>query len=189
MTHPLIQQARMMARYNRLANERLYGACGGLSDGKRRRDRKGFFRSIHGTLNHILVGDRIWLGRFQGKSMPSTGLDAILYDDFAALETARRDEDRRIEAFAAGLEDSVLASTVSYKNNQGLRFDDPVPVLLTHLFNHQTHHRGQVHDMLSQTGIEPPSLDLHRVLIPTPGSALGSPGAAPDLAPLEPPGR
>lgn len=170
MTHPLIEQARMMARYNRLANRRLYDACAALPAEELERDRKGFFHSILGTLNHIMIGDRIWLGRFAGREMPSTGLDAILYADFAALRQAREAEDERIEDFAAGLDEAFLAATIGYRNNQGLRFDDPMPLLLTHFFNHQTHHRGQVHDMLSQAGIAPPSLDLHRVLIPVPGS-------------------
>lgn len=139
----------LLAEYNRRANDRLYDACATLSDAEHKRDRKGFFRSIHGTLNHILVGDRIWLVRFAGGAAPSTGLDAILNDDFAALRAARTEEDRRIFDFAAAITDDFLASSIRYINNEGLRFDDPVPLVIAHFFNHQTHHRGQVHDMLS----------------------------------------
>ena len=77
------------ARYNRLANETLYEACAGLSDEERRRDLGAFFKSVHGTLNHLLLGDRIWMTRFEGGSHPSTDLDAILFDEFAALRAAR----------------------------------------------------------------------------------------------------
>lgn len=164
----LIRHFQNLARYSRLANERLYGACSQLSDAERKRRRQAFFGSIHNTLNHIMVGDRIWLRRFEGKTVPSTGLDAILYEDFDALRAARAAEDDRIEAFAADLTPAFLNGTIRYVNNAGLEFDDPLAVLVPHLFNHQTHHRGQVHDMLSQTDVPPPSLDMHRVLIPAP---------------------
>ena len=157
----------MMARYNSLANRRLYDACAQLSDAERKKARPAFFKSIHGTLNHILIGDRIWLTRFSGREIPSTHLDAILYDEFEALRAAREQEDARIETFAAGLTDLFLECTVRYVNNEGKLFEDSVPMLVAHFFNHQTHHRGQVHDLLTQTDVAPPSLDLHRVLKPT----------------------
>ena len=169
MSDPQLDHFRMMARYNRLANERLYAACAELPDEARKRDRRAFFTSIHGTLNHLMVGDRIWLGRFAGQNMPSTGLDAVLYEDFDQLREARAAEDLRIETFAAGLNQAALASLIEYRNNEGHVFKDPMAVLLAHFYNHQTHHRGQVHDMLSQAGMSTPVLDLHRVLIPSPG--------------------
>ena len=168
MSNDLIKHFTMLSRYNTLANQRLYEACAQLDDDARHQIRPAFFRSIHGTLNHILLGDRIWLGRFAGREMPSTGLDAILYGDFDALWDARRLEDARIAAFTAGLEDAELETGIRYVNNEGRACEDPLPLLLSHLFNHQSHHRGQVHDMLSQTAVAPPSLDLHRVLHPTP---------------------
>ncbi len=164
----LTRHFQNLARYNRLANERLYQACAQLSDATRKQRRQAFFGSIHGTLNHIMVGDRIWLARFVGQTVPSTGLDAILYEDFGDLRAAREAEDARIEDFAANLTQEFLKGTIRYVNNAGMEFDDPVAVLVPHLFNHQTHHRGQVHDMLSQTEVPPPSLDMHRVLIPAP---------------------
>jgi uncharacterized damage-inducible protein DinB len=166
MSDPRLEHFRMLARYNAEANRLLYDACARLPDAERTRARPAFFRSIHGTLNHILVGDRIWMARFAGQAVPSTGLDAILYADFAALRVAREAEDARIEAFAAALQPAALAGSIRYVNHAGLPYDDPVPLLLAHVFNHQTHHRGQVHDLLSQTDVAPPSLDLHRVLRP-----------------------
>jgi uncharacterized damage-inducible protein DinB len=170
VTSTLSGHFHMLARYNSLANRRLYDACARLSDAERKRPRPAFFRSIHGTLNHILIGDRIWLTRFSGSEAPSTGLDAILYEDFAALRAAREKEDARIETFAASLTELFLECTVRYVNHEGKLFEDPLPMLVAHFFNHQTHHRGQVHDLLSQTEVAPPELDLHRVLKPTPGS-------------------
>ncbi|MEM9683963.1 MAG: DinB family protein [Pseudomonadota bacterium] len=159
-----------LARYNRLANERLYEACAALTDDTRKAIRPAFFKSIHGTLNHIMVGDRIWLARFEGREVPSTNLDAILFDAFDELRTARQDEDVRIERFAAGIDDNFLNGIVRYENNEGRLFEDPVSMLVIHFFNHETHHRGQVHDMLTQTDVAPPVLDLHRVLKPDPDS-------------------
>lgn len=155
-----------LARYNRLANERLYAACSALSDEERKRDRGAFFHSIHGTLNHILVGDRIWLARFEGREVPSTGLDAELYADFAELADARRAEDVRIEAMAARLAADGLGGPIHYVNNEGRSLTDPSELLLFHFFNHQTHHRGQAHDMLCQAGHRGLVLDMHRVLRP-----------------------
>jgi uncharacterized damage-inducible protein DinB len=113
-----------------------------------------------------MVGDRIWLARFSGEEVPSTNLDEILYEDFEGLWEARQAEDTRIEAFAAGIDEGFLGGTIRYVNNEGRTCDDPVDLLLAHFFNHQTHHRGQVHDMLTQTGVSPPVLDLHRVIRP-----------------------
>ena len=168
MSADLLAHFRLLARYNARANERLYDACARLPDAERKRPRPAFFHSIHGTLNHILLGDRIWMARFAGKTVPSTGLDAILYEDFAALRSARRAEDAGIEAFVAALRPAFLAGSIRYLNHEGQLHDDPLPLLLAHLFNHQTHHRGQVHNLLSQTDVPPPSLDLHRVLRPDP---------------------
>ena len=116
----LIRHFRRLAHYNRLTNARLYGACARLSEAERKKTRPAFFGSIHGTLNHILLGDRIWLARFEGESAPSTGLDTILYEDFGELQAARGAEDARLEAFAAGLTPEVLQGSIRYVNNAGL---------------------------------------------------------------------
>lgn len=156
----------MLAQYNTLANRRVYDACAELNDIDRKCLRPAFFKSIHGTLNHIIVGDRIWLARFEGKEVPSTGLDAILYQDFNQLVAARSLADIRIETFAAELGEEFLTRTIQYVNNQGNLLIDPVSLLLAHFFNHQTHHRGQIHDMLTQTSVGTPVLDMHRVIRP-----------------------
>jgi len=166
LTDALVRNFRMLARYNALANRRLYEACAHLPDAERKRRRPAFFGSIHGTLNHLMVGDRIWLARFAGEEASSTNLDAILYEDFGELREAREEEDSRIEAFAAGLDERFLKGTIRYVNNDGRTLEDPVELLVAHFFNHQTHHRGQVHDMLTQTEVPPPVLDLHRVIRP-----------------------
>lgn len=162
----LIKHFQMLARYNTLANSKLYEVCTQLSDTERKRIRPAFFKSIHATLNHIIVGDRIWLTRFEGKQIPSTGLDTILYQDFDQLRKARIAEDERIETFAASLTEEFLAKTIEYQNNTGKICTDPTDLLVAHFFNHQTHHRGQIHDMISQTQIAPPSLDMHRLIRP-----------------------
>ncbi|MUL36106.1 DinB family protein [Gloeocapsopsis dulcis] len=162
----LTNHFQLLAKYNTLANRKLYEACAQLSDDERKQTRPAFFKSIHGTLNHIMVGDRIWLGRFEGKAMPSTNLDAILYKDFDELRQVRQTEDERIKNFAAGLTEDFLSSTIQYKNNSGRVCNDPTNLLVAHFFNHQTHHRGQIHDMISQTKIAPPSLDMHRIIQP-----------------------
>ncbi len=166
MMNMLKQHFQMLARYNTLSNHKVYQVCQQLTDAERQRTRPAFFKSIHGTLNHIMVGDRIWLTRFEGKQIPSTGLDTILYEDFDELWQARVVEDERIETFAAALTDKFLDSTIQYVNNAGRIYTDPVNLLVAHFFNHQTHHRGQIHDMLSQTEIAPPSLDMHRIIRP-----------------------
>ena len=164
MTQPWAQYAH----YNRLANETLYAACGALSGTEYRRDLGAFFGSVHGTLNHLLLGDRIWMARFEGGTHPSTGLDAILYEKFEALREAREQMDRHIEQFFAALPAGFAQRSVRYVNNAGIDSEDPLEVILPHFFNHQTHHRAQVHTLLSQLGHKPPVLDLHRVLRPNP---------------------
>lgn len=119
MTHPLISHFQMRARYNALANEKLYSACARLSDSERKQRRQAFFTSIHGALNHILLGDRIWLARFAGQQAPSTGLDAVLYEEFQVLLAARRTEDARIDAFADGLTEAFLAGSIRLRQQCG----------------------------------------------------------------------
>jgi uncharacterized damage-inducible protein DinB len=158
------------ATYNRRANEALYTVCAGLSGAEYRRNLGAFFGSVHGTLNHLLLGDTIWMTRFEGGAHPSTDLDGILFEKFDALRVAREQMDRRIEHFFSALPDGFDKATVCYVNNAGFESEDPLEVILPHFFNHQTHHRAQVHTLLSQLGHKPPVLDLHRVLRPNPAS-------------------
>ncbi|WP_088889097.1 DinB family protein [Leptolyngbya ohadii] len=161
-----VSHIQLLTQYNTLANQTLYTACVELDDVDRKQVRPAFFKSIHGTLNHILLGDRIWLDRFEGREVASTGLDAILYEDFQELWQARITEDQRIQAFAATLTEATLDQTICYVNHAGNVHSDPMLLLVLHFFNHQTHHRGQVHNLLSQTSVAPPSLDMHRLIRP-----------------------
>jgi uncharacterized damage-inducible protein DinB len=147
-------------RYNAWANRRLYEACAALSPADYRAKRPAFFGSIHATLNHILVGDRVWMGRLEGVPSGIERLDQILYDEFADLKVARDTDDARILGFVSGLGDDALAGTLRYRNMAGEPQETPLTWVLAHFFNHQTHHRGQVHGMLSGTPVAPPSLDL-----------------------------
>jgi uncharacterized damage-inducible protein DinB len=156
------------ARYNRLANQTLYAACAGLSGAEYRRDLGAFFGSVHGTLNHLLLGDRIWMARFEGGTHVSTDLGATQFEEFDALRAERERLDRHIEHFFANLREGFERGSVRYVNNSGYDTEDRWSVILPHFFNHQTHHRAQVHTLLSQLGYKPPVLDLHRVLRPDP---------------------
>lgn len=154
-----------MSLYNRWANSQLYKACGELPSNEYLKARKAFFGSIHGTLNHLLAGDRIWLGRFKHVDSGITALDKILYSDFASLLDARKKEDENIIEFVDQLDSKKITDNFSFKTLAGKERSLPLMWLLSHLFNHQTHHRGQVHNMLSQADISPPSIDLYYFLI------------------------
>lgn len=145
----------MMAGYNRWMNEKLYAVCTQLSDEVRKRDRKAFFHSIHGTLNHLLLGDRGWLDRFNGEPWAFRSLDQELYADFDELRRERVKTDREIEEFVTAITPQRLNAPFSYQNYAGKKFTHPLGPALVHLFNHQTHHRGQLTTLLSQLGVDP----------------------------------
>ena len=147
-------------RYNAWANRRLYEACAALNPTDYRAPRPSFFGSIHATLNHILVGDRVWMGRLEGAPGGIERLDQVLYDEFSDLRAARESEDARILGFVSGLGEEAIAGTLRYRNMAGEAQETPLAWTLAHFFNHQTHHRGQVHGMLSGTPVAPPPLDL-----------------------------
>ena len=147
------EQATTMARYNRWMNERLYDVCEELSDEERKADRGLFFGSIHGTLNHLLVADKIWLGRFMQEPFSVSGLDEELFADYASLRRARSETDQLILDWTAGLTEAELGGDLHYRSisNPGDK-TCPLWLAVTHLFNHQTHHRGQITAALSQLG-------------------------------------
>jgi len=149
-----------MARYNRWANRRIYGAVAQLEPEEISAPRSGFFPSIAKTLNHLVVTDRIWLGRFTGNASAHTKLDETPYDDFAALTAAREAEDQRLIAFTKQLTQAEIEGVLHYKNMAGEPKSSELLPLLAHIFNHQTHHRGQAHAMLASTRVAPPPLDL-----------------------------
>ena len=151
----------MMAHYNRWANARLYSEVAGLSDELYRRDVGVFFKSLHGTLNHLLVTDRIWMRRFDRTGDHPDKLNAILFADLAPLHEARKAEDGRIFRYVDALSDDDFGKVLDYKTTKGVPQQGLIRDLLAHLFNHQTHHRGQVHAALTVLGIsEPKPLDL-----------------------------
>jgi len=149
-----------MAAYNVWANKRLYNAVAELSEEQINKDLGSFFGSIMGTLNHILVGDLVWMGRIDNGDRKPESLDAILHTDFASLREDRQETDGRIAKIISELADQDIAAPLAYQNMAGLKVADLMSEVLTHVFNHQTHHRGQCHTMLSQLGKEAPPLDL-----------------------------
>ncbi|MEA2835012.1 MAG: hypothetical protein QOG66_3214 [Methylobacteriaceae bacterium] len=154
---------KRMARYNRWQNENLYSAADRLPDEARRQDRGAFFGSIHGTLNHLLWADEIWMSRFCGTPRPPGGLpeSTSLRACWDELKRDRADFDRRIIAWADDLDGEWLSGDHTYYSGAAKRdIVKPRWVLVTHYFNHQTHHRGQVHCMLTQAGIRPGDTDL-----------------------------
>ncbi len=162
----MLDAFRMLARYNRIANARLYEQCGQVDPAEYRRERRGSFGSIRGLLNHQLLGDRIWMSRFAGRGNTAPPLNSILFDTFAELQAERAQQDAAIEEFFAKVNEDFLTWSFPYVNSQGKHYVEAAPVAVLHFFNHQTHHRGQVHVMLSQTEVKAPSLDMHRILNP-----------------------
>ncbi len=152
---------RLFAGYNRWANARLYAAVAPLSEADYRADRGAYFASLGGTLNHLLVTDRVWMHRFTGEGTPPDRLDAILFDDFGALRAAREAEDARIVEYVVRLDATALAGTIRYRRvSTPTLQEEALEPLLAHWFNHQTHHRGQAHVLLSGLGHRDLELDL-----------------------------
>ena len=151
----------MFARYNAWANTRLYEAARSLPDADYRADRGAFFKSMHGTLNHLLATDRIWMQRFTGTGDAPMQLDAILFERFDDLALARQQEDERIVRYVTALDGAAMAGTISYRRVSTPEvFVQPLAPALAHWFNHQTHHRGQAHAILTGLTGRAPELDL-----------------------------
>lgn len=149
------------ASYNRWANARLFEAALAVNEAAYRRDVGAFFKSLHGTLNHLLLTDRLWMKRLTGEGDHPEQLDAIIHDDRLQLASARADEDERIIRYVTSLDESAISSSFEYATTSGKTFKQTRAEVLAHLFNHQTHHRGQAHAIVSIcTGGEPPPLDL-----------------------------
>jgi len=170
---PLLENFRWLARYNAWFNERLYDACERLPDEERRRDRSAFFGSIHGTLNHLVWGDRVWLRRFATVGGPYPALTpqvlalppgavhgTLLYEDWAGLRQARRELDAAIEGWTAQMTAQDPLAPMRYANTKGVQREHPAWKAMTHFFNHQAHHRGQVTTLLMQAGVDPGVTDL-----------------------------
>ena len=165
-------QYQAFARYNTWMNQNLYKLAAQLSDEERKRDVKAFFGSIHGTLSHLLLTDRVQLGRFvgpdktvsfdaTGRPIPIKSLDQELYSDFDTLRRERGATDKMIEEWTEKISSEWLQTTMRYHSMaDGGDWDVPIWVAVTHFFNHQTHHRGQVTAMLKQFGLDPGVTDF-----------------------------
>jgi uncharacterized damage-inducible protein DinB len=154
-----------MARYNRWQNVSLYEAADTLSDAARRADRGAFFKSIHGTLNHVLWADVIWLSRIAEGSAPSCGIaaSASYVDHWDALKRERAACDARLIQWAEGLDADALAGELTWRPASAVgdaTVTKPRWLVIAHIFNHQTHHRGQAHALLTAAGAKPQATDL-----------------------------
>ncbi len=165
-------EAVMMAAYNQWMNGKLYEAAGKLPAEELSKERGAFFGSILGTLNHLVVGDTIWLKRFAAHPSKPVALDPVrdlpqpaalnqvLFTDLADLKARRDLLDSAIVGWAAALTDADLAHVLEYANSKGIRGRRRLASLVTHFFNHQAHHRGQATTLFSQAGIDVGVTDL-----------------------------
>jgi uncharacterized damage-inducible protein DinB len=158
----------VMAAYNSEMNRRSYDAAETLPDAERRADRGAFFGSIHATLNHLVWGDSVWMSRFEGgPAPPAADRGTTLHADWSALRSARRELDARIEAWAAALTQEALdRELVWFSRDLGRERRDARWLAVTHFFNHQTHHRGQVHALLTRAGVVTQDTDLTAIIRP-----------------------
>ena len=154
---------QIMAAYNAEMNRRVYAAAHRLSDQQRRLDRGAFWGSIHGTLCHLLWGDQTWMSRFDGWPKPTGTIkeSATLIPDFDELRQARVDADGRILTWASRVPESwLLEDHAWFSGAAGREMRAPRSLLVTHFFNHQTHHRGQAHAMITAAGEQTGDTDL-----------------------------
>ena len=155
------EHCRVLARYNRWMNEKIYAAAAELTDVERTRDLGAFFKSIHGTLTHILVADESWLQRFRGQPLTMTSPAQPMHADFDDLRAARRQMDADIADWARSLTNEFATApfrfwSVTYQKERVI----PGWAAVVHVFNHQTHHRGQATTLLKQLGKDPGMTDL-----------------------------
>jgi len=157
------EYVREMAAYNAWQNDSLYRAADALSDADRQQDRGAFFGSIQATLAHVLWGDTIWMSRFDNWQPPEASLEAARGQgvEWATLKRERAEADRRISAWARRVGAADLDGELSWFSVAlGRELTRPRALLVMQLFNHQTHHRGQVHAMLTAAGAQPDDTDL-----------------------------
>ncbi|HWB48072.1 MAG TPA: DinB family protein [Stellaceae bacterium] len=158
---------RTMAAYNSEMNRRLYAAASRLSDDERRRDRGAFWSSLHNTLVHILWGDAQWMSRFDGWERPATPIKESggMLVDYGELCARRVEADARIEDWARRVDETYLARDMTWFSGAAQReVSAPYRLLVTHFFNHQTHHRGQAHALITAAGEKTEDTDLFLVI-------------------------
>ena len=154
-------QFELMARYNQWMNDKLYAVCAEIPDADRKNDMGAFFKSIHSTLNHIMFADKAWLARFTGKSIDGLKMGVDIYSDFEELRKEREKMDREIIEWTETLEPDWLNSELTFTSKvDGKTHKLPNWAAVTQLFNHQTHHRGQLTTLLKQLGHEPGITDI-----------------------------
>ncbi len=161
----------LMARYNAVMNDRLIATVRPLDDADLLAPRGAFFGSLLGTMNHLVVADLMWLNRMRpqpfGRTLAAlddlpkpTGLTDMPCPTLAAYEPMRRQLDGLLVDFIADLSPDDIAAPLAYRNNKGLPFTKTLGLVLSHVFNHQTHHRGQITTLLSQMGLDIGVTDL-----------------------------
>lgn len=158
---------QLRAEHNQWVNARLYEVAGTLSDDDYFAERGAFFGSVHKTLNHILTTDLIWMHRIDGQGEAPQGLDTVLYDTFDATRAAREALDTRTMATVEALDEAGLREPIRFKSRTGDDVAIPAYLMVANLFNHETHHRGQVHALLTGLGKEIPPLDFFPFLLAT----------------------
>ena len=155
-----IANFQLLANFNKWTNEKIITSCKKLTETEYKKDRGAFFSSIHGTLNHLLVVDRAYIFHIEGKDHGLKSLDQILYENLFQLEEARIKEDKRLVDLVNNLSGESIHKEITYKGFETGNQTYAINLVLITLFNHQTHHRGQIHNMLSQAGVKPPQIDI-----------------------------
>lgn len=151
---------QLMAAYNQWMNRKLYEVCAAIPDAQRREDRGAFFKSIHGTLNHLLFGDIAWMDRFEGRPR-RYAIGEEIHADFDHLRREREEMDAHIIDWVERLTDDWLEQPLEWVSGvDGKTRRIPRRILVTHMFNHQTHHRGQLTTLIKQLGYEPGVTDI-----------------------------
>lgn len=156
-----VDHFRTLARYNQWMNTKVYSLCEPLTDIQRDHDAGAFFGSINGTLNHLLWGDRAWMNRLSDNTYEAHPINQRLHNTFAEMRAAREALDSDIIQWTDNLDAATLAAPYTWTSGLDKRErTQPTWFLVTHMFNHQTHHRGQLTTLLSQIGIDYGSTDL-----------------------------
>jgi len=155
-----IANFQLLANFNKWTNEKIITSCKKLTETEYKKDRRAFFSSIHGTLNHLLVVDRAYISCIEGKDHRLKSLDQILYGKLFQLKEARIKEDKRLVDLVNNLSEENIYKEITYNGFETGKNTHTINTILITMFNHQTHHRGQIHNMLSQAGVKPPPIDI-----------------------------
>jgi len=164
MTFPALYQT--FAQYNQTMNQRIFGVCSKISDDDRKQDRGAFFKSVHSTLDHLILGDRAWMNRLADKDYRLTEIGCDLFDDFEEMAKDRIVLDADICQWTAEMTEKWLVSELTWTTTiDGSKRTQPRWLLVSHMFNHQTHHRGQLGTLLNQMGYDVGVTDLPRLVM------------------------